>query len=105
MTNHHHQDSCGDGARSRGFAAAQCGKPSAYRSKLLFSFHPEAEPQDDLFLVEPTGDGKAEPFRTVLRQSRKMVALEGASKDGCPRSIRKLAICSTTGKILHLIYG
>ncbi len=32
----------------RGSAAAQCGKPPAYRlSLLLFLFHPEAEPQDE----------------------------------------------------------
>ncbi len=34
------------GASLCGFAAAQCGKPPAYRSDLSSSiFHPEAEPQ------------------------------------------------------------
>ena len=47
-------------------AAAQCGKPMAFRLPPT-SFFPEAKPQEKDLGAPP---GKAKPFRTVLRQSR-----------------------------------
>ncbi len=48
-------------------AAAQCGMPMAFRSASPSLFFPEAQPQEKEVKTSP---GKAQPFRTVLRQSR-----------------------------------
>jgi hypothetical protein len=58
-----------------GFAAAQCGKALPYRSNLN---QPEATPRLRRSLKRQTaGVGKAEPYRTVRRQSRKYARRQG----------------------------
>jgi hypothetical protein len=49
-----------------GYAAEQCGKAQPFRNNFLM-FLPEAKPQEK---GRRASDGKAEPYRTVRRQSR-----------------------------------
>src|SRR5712691_7828532 len=61
-----------------GFAAAQCGKALPYRACLLFlSLSREAAPRAEAQPPKSIQDvaGKAQPFRTTGRQSRKLTAL------------------------------
>ena len=55
-----------------GFAAAQCGKPLAYRQAFfLLLLHAEAKPQHEG--IKRIRVGKAKPFRSVRRQSREAI--------------------------------
>jgi hypothetical protein len=55
---------------NRGFAAAQCGKAMPFRSNsdliMRLRLMIEAKPRNQFFRLH----GKAEPYRTVRRQSR-----------------------------------